>query len=69
MAFESGGKKLGKNTPVEVFEYQFCKEFGWTLDELYAQPFRKIERFAVIMRVEGQLKEYEQSRAESELTK
>jgi len=34
-----------------------CAKFGWTIHELYSQPLRKVERFATIMKIEGDLQE------------
>lgn len=35
--------------PIELVEYNLCKEFGWTLYELYQMPTRKVEKFLHIM--------------------
>lgn len=38
--------------PAEVFEYEMCSKFGWTIEQLYAQPEKKLARFHEIMRIE-----------------
>jgi len=29
--------------------YQFCKEFGWTINEFYDQPYVEIQALTAIM--------------------
>lgn len=40
--------------PQVYLEYQLCKEFKWTLQELYAQPGSIIDEFVDIMGIEMQ---------------
>lgn len=40
--------------PDEIVEYLLCKEFGWTLTELYDQPGVKVLRFLQIMHIKRQ---------------
>jgi hypothetical protein len=39
-----------------MLEYRMCEKFGWTPQEFAAQPYEKIEKFAVIMDQEIQRK-------------
>ena len=50
----------GKNTPPEYIEYYLCKEFGWTINELYSQPWDKIDTFLKIINIETQFKNNKQ---------
>jgi hypothetical protein len=36
-----------------------CVKFGWTIQELYSQPLSKLERFATIMKIEGDIQQLE----------
>lgn len=42
------GKKV-KNPPDSLLDYELCKHFGWTPQELYEQDNRVIEEFVTIM--------------------
>ena len=44
----------GKNVPSEYVEYKLCEKFSWTLRELYAHPWDKIDIFLKIMHIEEQ---------------
>jgi len=32
-----------------VTEFRLCKEFGWTIQQLYQQPSKKVSEFLVIL--------------------
>ena len=32
-----------------VTEFRLCKEFGWTIQQLYRQPSKKVSEFLVIL--------------------
>jgi len=37
-----------KDAPESLLDYELCKHFGWTPQELYEQDARVIEEFVVI---------------------
>ena len=57
----------GKNTPPEYVEYFLCKTFKWTINELYSQPWDKIDTFLKIINIETQFKNNEQKRTQGKL--
>lgn len=47
------GNELAE-APDEIVEFLLCKEFGWTITELYDQPIVKVLRFLQIMQIKRQ---------------
>ena len=42
--------------------YHFCKEYGWTIEEFYAQPYYEVRALGVIMEEVYKHKESEQKK-------
>lgn len=40
--------------PLVYLEYKLCEKFGWTLEQLYSQPWEKIDAFLKIMQLEAE---------------
>jgi len=51
------GLQSGKGVPFQFLEMKICEKFGWTLQELYSQPWSKIDFFLKAMSIEAQFQE------------
>jgi hypothetical protein len=41
---------MRRDTPHKsLTEFRLCKEFGWTIQQLYQQPSKKISEFLIIL--------------------
>jgi hypothetical protein len=47
-------------------EFRLCKEFGWTIQQLYQQPSKKVSEFLVILSEIDQQTQEEIDRAKRE---
>lgn len=54
----------GKGSSLAYVEYKLIEKFGWTLQELYSQPWDKIDTFLKIMNIEGQFRNRERKKFE-----
>lgn len=45
------------NPPDELVEFMLCKEFGWTINELYEQPESKVQRFIQIITTRNEIRQ------------
>lgn len=48
-----------------ISEFNLCKTFGWTLEELYRQPARQIAYFASIIAEENRIAKAKQMELEA----
>lgn len=50
---ESNVRGYTDNAPIEYMEMIICREFGWTYDELEAQPADRIQQVMAFLSIEG----------------
>jgi hypothetical protein len=50
-----------------VTEFRLCKEFGWTIQQLYQQPSKKVSEFLVILSEMDQQTQEEIDKAKREV--
>ena len=53
------GLQTKKGVPIEFLRLKLCEKFGWTINELNAQPWNEIELFLSMMEIEQQFTEQE----------
>ena len=49
-----------------IAEFNLCKTFGWTLEELYRQPARQVTYFASIIAEENKIAKAKQLELEAQ---